>query len=153
MVCVSDPIPDCCPDGAFATGECCVQDSDCDDRDDCTADSCVDNHCVSDTIDGCCRVDDDCADDGDECTQDQCVATKCEYPRIPDCGVSGEEDPDTDTDPVTPSDDDENGGCAIVAGGEPTTGHWSVIGLALLALVGVRRTRSGARGRRRRPIA
>ena len=87
----------------------CMDDADCDDGNDCTADTCTDGSCgnaplADDTACGggiCCDascdvafcdVDADC-DDGDECTTDTCLnasscAASCQNDPIPDCGPS-----------------------------------------------------------------
>jgi hypothetical protein len=45
----------------------------CDDRNECTADACVDpGGCEATPIAGCCNLDGDCADDGDVCTAERC---------------------------------------------------------------------------------
>jgi hypothetical protein len=60
---------------------CCTVDTDCDDKNDCTTDTCDigAEACVFTEVKGCCNVDSDC-DDGDNlCTLDTCSVHKCGY--------------------------------------------------------------------------
>ncbi|MCH7564413.1 MAG: hypothetical protein IH968_11380 [Gemmatimonadetes bacterium] len=65
----------------------CFADSDCNDGDVCTTDSCDAGLCNAAAIDGCCNADADC-DDADECTDDVCVDNVCDYTPIDGCSAS-----------------------------------------------------------------
>lgn len=64
----------------------CVTHVDCDDGDECTADTCEAAVCVHVVVPGClpCSTDLDC-DDDDACTLDACIAGLCEYTAAPEC--------------------------------------------------------------------
>ena len=67
----SDPTPVCDPDSGTCVG--CLADTDCDDGEDCTADSCADSECSHQAA-----ADGTTCDDGNGCTSgDACTAGVC----------------------------------------------------------------------------
>jgi len=77
-------------DGVFiddlkVTQDCCSEDSDCDDGNECTTDSCpgIDSLCINLWEVGCCLADSDC-DDDDPCTVDECTGAggECTHTNI-----------------------------------------------------------------------
>ena len=56
---------------------CCEVAADCDDKDPCTEDACVDGICHSTNL--CCQSDAECSDGDDVCTVDKCVDGDCHY--------------------------------------------------------------------------
>lgn len=105
----------------------------CDDSDSCTADSCDDSGgCANAPIDGCCHEDADC-DDGDPCSADTCGADGWCVIGGSTCLDAGAPAADAGAEPPPPT------GCGCrVDGSSPRR---SVLLLALLALVGLRRRR------------
>ncbi|NUN13585.1 MAG: DUF11 domain-containing protein [Myxococcales bacterium] len=64
---------------------CCILDSDCNDNNPCTKDSCADHQCVhSKESISCCQVAQDC-DDGNPCTKDYCYKNACKQIEVPLC--------------------------------------------------------------------
>ncbi len=66
-----------------ATGGCSVN-TDCDDNNACTVDSCVKDQCSYKFLPGCCSTDSQC-DDFDPCTENRCISGKCQYPTGAKC--------------------------------------------------------------------
>jgi MYXO-CTERM domain-containing protein len=66
---------------------CCTQDSQCDDGDACTNDSCSGNKCQHSSVSGCCTQDSQC-NDKDPCTADSCAGNKCQHSSISGCCTS-----------------------------------------------------------------
>lgn len=62
----------------------CVSDSDCDDADVCTIDSCIDTTCSHVPTPGCCTATSHC-DDFNPCTTDTCAVGVCLYAQQPNC--------------------------------------------------------------------
>lgn len=65
----------------------CDEDRECDDKNPCTINQCLQNECVSRPVFGCatCKNDSEC-DDGDICTTDTCTNEKiCNHEPIPGC--------------------------------------------------------------------
>jgi hypothetical protein len=62
----------------------CETDVDCDDLQECTLETCVEDACQSAPIAGCCEDDLGC-NDSNACTSDSCVANVCEHTPIGGC--------------------------------------------------------------------
>jgi hypothetical protein len=75
----------------------CTLDTDCNDSELCTTDTCVDGLCQNNGIAGCCEADVDCAD-ANTCTQDSCNLTsnQCENVASPGCCVTNTDCNDAD---------------------------------------------------------
>lgn len=82
-----------CQDGSWCNGhELCNcwgeckpgMPPDCDDRNECTRDSCDEllDACIHEPMTTCCRWDRDC-DDGNICTTDRCTGSVCQHPILP----------------------------------------------------------------------
>lgn len=73
---------------------CCIKDTDCDDGNVCTEDSCpeVGGACAHKPVEGCCTVDTDCADQS-VCTEDSCDAAMntCVFTALPNCCISSDQ--------------------------------------------------------------
>jgi hypothetical protein len=68
----------------------CTLDSDCNDNNSCTTDTCVEGNCSYTPIDSCvpCSLSSQC-DDSNACTANVCSDGKCSYPAIPGCTPCG----------------------------------------------------------------
>ena len=64
----------------------CKTAGDCDDKDKCTGDACVNGACVHTAIVRCCNANDAC-NDNDVCTSDTCTGPggQCTHARVPGC--------------------------------------------------------------------
>jgi hypothetical protein len=87
--------------GFTSDGECAL-DTECDETDSCTEDTCTDQICSRTAITGCCVDDADCADDN-YCTDDTCQGGTCVH--------SDNTNPCSDGDPCTQGDTCSSGVC------------------------------------------
>ena len=144
MHCASDS--DCddgnmCTDDTCTTGVCTVTNSTstCDDGDECTeSDVCTVGTCAGTAVDGCCAFDVNC-DDGDDCTSDTCISNACVHAPVAGCDTSGT-DLNNGTEGVGEGDTD-GGSDGPVATTRPcgAFGAISLTALLLVGLVGTRR--------------
>lgn len=103
-------VPDCASGPGVvpceATGGCSVN-TDCDDNNACTVDSCVKETCSYKFLPGCCASDSQC-DDFDSCTENRCVSGKCQYPAAASCCESASDCDDLN---ACTKDSCEDGNC------------------------------------------
>jgi len=81
--------------GHLDLGCTCSTDTDCDDQDPCTTDTCVSGACTNAPVAGCCTKDAQC-DDQDPCTQDTCDANTCKHAQVQGCCTKDAECDDQD---------------------------------------------------------
>ncbi len=85
----------------------CSVNTDCDDDNACTIDTCISNSCSYKFLAGCCASDEQC-NDKDPCTENRCVNGKCFYPPAESCCESSSDCDDLN---VCTKDECEDGTC------------------------------------------